>query len=67
MESENKLVFAVPRTTKKPAIKQAVEEAFKVKVLSVNTITTSKGKKHAYVRLADDHPAIDVATNLGLM
>jgi large subunit ribosomal protein L23 len=67
MESENKLVFTVDRGAQKPDIKKAVETLFKVKVMSVNTVITTKGEKHAYVRLADETPAIDVATKLGMM
>ena len=67
MESENKLVFVVDRKSKKPDIKKAIEDLFSVKVVSINTKISTKGKKQAYVRLADDTPAIDVATKLGMM
>lgn len=67
LESENKLVFRVERKTKKSEIKEAVEELFKVKVEKVNTLTTSKGEKRAYVKLSLETPAIDIATQLGLM
>lgn len=66
MESENKLIFVTDKKAKKPEIKIAVEEIFKVKVIKVNTLIT-KGKKKAYVKLAKDTPAMDVATQLGLM
>ncbi len=66
MDSENKLIFVVDKKAKKPEIKKAIEEIFKVKVLKVNTLIT-KGKKKAYVKLSPDTPAIDVATQLGLM
>jgi large subunit ribosomal protein L23 len=67
IESENKLVFIVDKKAKKSEIKQALEKAFNVKVLKVNTMITSKGKKKAYIKLSNDTPAIDVATKLGLM
>ncbi len=68
MEAENKLIFIVDRKADKPDIKKAVEEIFKVKVVSVNTTIERKdGKKKAYVTLRADYPAIDVATQLGLM
>ena len=67
MEAENKLVFVVDNKATKKDIKQAVETAFKVKVIRVNTMNTISGKKKAYVKLAIDTPAIDVATQLGLM
>ena len=66
IETDNKLTFIVDKKAKKPEIKKAVEELFKVKVLKVNTLI-NKGKKKAYVRLSKDTPAIDVATQLGLM
>ena len=67
MEAENKLIFVVDPRAKKPEIKEAVEKTFKVKVLKVNTLNTPKGEKRAYVRLSEDTPALDVATDLGLM
>ena len=67
LESENKLVFVVDRKSKKPEIKKAVEKIFKVKVENVNTYITPEGKKKAYVKFSDKTPAIDIATNLGLM
>lgn len=67
MQEENKLVFIVDRKTKKPEIKKAVEEFFKVKVTKVNTCILPSGKKKAYIKLAFDTPALDVATQLGLM
>lgn len=66
MESENKLLFVVDKKAKKPEIKQAVEEIFKVKVLKVNTLILN-GRKKAYVKLSPDTPALDIATQLGLM
>lgn len=67
MESENKLIFVVDKSANKIQIKHAVEDLFNVKVVHVNTLITQDGNKRAYVRFADDTPAIDVATNLGLM
>ena len=67
MQEENKLVFIVDRKAKKPEIKKAVEEIFKVKVDKVNTAILPSGKKKAYLKLSRDTPAIDVATQLGLM
>jgi ribosomal protein L23 len=67
MEAENKLIFVVDRKAKKTQIKEAVEKAFNVKVLKVNTMISNKGIKKAYILLSIDTPAIDVATQLGLM
>lgn len=67
MESENKLIFVVDKKADKPEIKKAIEELFKVKVLKVNTFTTTKGEKRAYVKFSAETPAIDIATQMGLM
>ena len=72
----NQVVFRVPAHAKKPEIKKAVEELFKVKVKAVNTVRT-KGKpklwrgkryetgetKKAVVTLAEGYQ-IDVTTGL---
>ena len=67
MESENKLVFVVHPQAKKSEVKSAVEELFKAKVVKVNTHIAPDGKKRAYVKFSEETPAIDIATNLGLM
>jgi len=67
MESENKLIFVVDRKANKKDIRRAVEEIFKAKVVMVNTLIDTKGKKRAYVKFSQETPAIDVATKLGLM
>ena len=67
MESENKLVFVVGKKAKKLEIKKAIEELFNVAVDHVKTFNTSKGEKRAYIRFSAKNPAIDIATQLGLM
>ena len=67
IQEENKLVFIVDRKATKPEIKKAAEEFFKIKVIKVNTSILPNGKKKAYLKLSAEHPALDVATNLGLM
>ena len=67
MESENKLTFIVDRKSKKPEIKNALEDLFKIKVIKINTLILPSGKKKAYVKLSSETPAIDVATQLGLI
>ena len=67
MESENKLVFVVDKKAKKNDIKKAIEEMFKVTVDSVRTFNSFKGEKRAYVKFSEKNPAIDIATQLGLM
>lgn len=67
MEKENKLVFIVEKKATKKEIKEDIESLFKVKVVNVNTTITNKGIKKAYIKFAEETPAIDVATQLGLM
>jgi large subunit ribosomal protein L23 len=67
MELENKLLFAVDRNSTKSEIKKAIEDMFKVKVLKVSTFISNKGQKKAYVKFSAETPAIDIATQLGLM
>ncbi|MBS3135181.1 50S ribosomal protein L23 [Candidatus Woesearchaeota archaeon] len=67
MESENKLTFIVDIKVKKQEIKKALEELFKIKIVKINTLILPSGKKKAYVRLSHETPAIDVATQLGLI
>ena len=65
MESENKLVFVVENTATKPEIKKAIETDFKVKVVAVNIAIMPDGRKKAYIKLAPENPALDLATQLG--
>ena len=67
MESENKLVFVVAMKAKNHEIKAAIEAQFKAKVLDVRTYISPKGLKRAYVTFSAETPAIDIATNLGLL
>ena len=67
MESENKLIFVVDRKASAAEVKKAIEEQFAVKVVKVNTLIARDGKKRAYIRFSEETPAIDIATNLGLM
>lgn len=67
MEAENKLLFDVSIKATKTDIKKAIEEMFKVKVKKVNTYISRKGQKRAYVKLANENPALDIATELGMI
>jgi ribosomal protein uL23 len=67
MESENTLVFVVDKNSSKAQIKEAIESLYKVKVKRVNTTIGPRAEKKAFVRFSDETPAIDLATQLGLM
>ena len=66
MESQNKLIFVVDIDADKKMIKSAIEEMFKAKVDDVRT-HIQNGEKRAYVKFSNESPAIDIATQLGLM
>ncbi|MBI2559445.1 50S ribosomal protein L23 [Candidatus Woesearchaeota archaeon] len=67
METDNKLIFVVNKKSSKKEIKKAIEEMFKVEVASVNTFINPEGEKRAYVKFSSKNPAIDIATQMGLM
>ena len=67
MEAENKLIFAVDKKSTKKEIKKAIEDMFKVEVVNVNTFVNAEGEKRAYVKFSAKNPAIDIATQMGLM
>ena len=67
MEAENKLIFVVNRKSTKKEIKKAIEEMFKVEVDDVNVFINTDGEKRAYVKFSAKNPAIDIATQMGLM
>ncbi len=76
VSESNQVVFKVRREATKPEIKAAIEQLFKVKVVSVNTLTrkgktklfkgikgTQQDVKKAIVRLAEGD-RIDVTTRI---
>lgn len=67
IDTENRIIFAVERTSTKTQIKNAVEYMFKAKVINVNTTITPSGQKNAHVTFAKETPARNIATTLGLM
>ena len=67
MESQNKLVFVVEKKATRQQIRGEIERLFKVKVTKVNTLVNPRGEKRAYITFSPETPAIDIATQLGLM
>ncbi len=67
IERENKIVFIVDRKANKKQIAKAVEKLFEVRVEKVNTLIDRKGRKKAYVKLAKEYKATDIATRLGMI
>ncbi|MFW9772982.1 MAG: 50S ribosomal protein L23 [Promethearchaeota archaeon] len=66
IEQENKLVFIVDNSSNKNQIKSAFEKIHNVKVISVNTLITSKGEKKAFIKLHPNYSAQDIAIELGI-
>jgi large subunit ribosomal protein L23 len=66
IDLDNTLLFETSRLARKDEIKKEVESIFSVKVSRVRTMI-SGNKKYAYVRLAKENPAIDIATKLGMI
>ncbi len=65
-EQKNLLQFIVGVDDTKTKVKKEIEALFKVKVHSVNTMMTTKGKKKAIVVFEDPNTATELASRLGL-
>jgi ribosomal protein L23 len=66
IELDNTLLFETDLRVSKDEIKAEVEKVLDVKVNCVRT-HVKQNKKFAYVKLNKSHPAIDVATKLGMI
>ena len=66
IEDHNTIVFLCDQKATKAMIKRAVEKRFETKVIRVNTAVRLDGLKKAFVRLAPDVEAMEVATKIGL-
>ncbi|KAM8964209.1 large ribosomal subunit protein uL23-like [Lycaon pictus] len=66
IEDNNTLVFIVDVKVNKHQIKQAVK-LYDIDVAKVNTLIRPDGEKKAYVRLAPDYDALDVANKIGII
>jgi large subunit ribosomal protein L23 len=67
IESENKLTFIVARDATRVDVKRAVEMLFEVKVEDVKVEVLPDGRKRAYVKLAPEFMADEIATKLGVL
>jgi large subunit ribosomal protein L23 len=65
MEKNNALEFIVKRNADKEQIKKSVEKLFDVKVKSINTRITKKGK-HAIVVFMPEFKAEDIGMRIGV-
>jgi len=67
IEDNNTLVFIVDKRANKMLIKQAVKKLYDIEVAKVNTLIRPDSEKKAYVRLAPDYDALDVANKIGII
>ncbi|KAH9257629.1 hypothetical protein BASA81_004078 [Batrachochytrium salamandrivorans] len=67
IEDNNTLVFIVDLRANKRQIKSAVTSLYDVKVVRVNTLIRPDGLKKAYVKLAADSDALEVASKIGIV
>jgi len=66
-ERYNAYTFQVNILATKTQIKAAVKSLYDVAVAQVNTLVRPDGQKKAYVRLAGDVDALDVANRIGII
>ncbi|GFQ83427.1 60S ribosomal protein L23a [Trichonephila clavata] len=67
IEDNNTLVFIVHKRANKYQIETAVKKLYNIDVQKVNTLIRPDGQKKAYVRLAPDYDALDVANKIGII
>ncbi|XP_066937705.1 large ribosomal subunit protein uL23 [Macrobrachium rosenbergii] len=67
IEDNNTLVFIVHSLANKYHIKSAVKKLYEIDVARVNTLHRPDGLKKAFVKLAPDYDALDVANKIGII
>ena len=67
MENNNTIAFLVSQYAKKSHIKQAFEKTYGYKVRKVNTLNQIGRPKKAYIRLANEGEALNVASKIGIL
>merc|ERR1712203_253188 len=67
IEDNNTLVFICDIKANKHQIKSSVKKLYDINVSKVNTLVRPTGDKKAYVRLAPDYDALDVANKIGII
>ncbi|KAK2096280.1 60S ribosomal protein L23A, partial [Saguinus oedipus] len=66
-EDNNTLVFTVDVKANKHQIKQAVQKLYDIDVAKVSTLIRPDVEKKAYIQLAPDNNALDVAQKNGII
>jgi len=67
IEDNNTLVFIVDVRADKAKIRRAVKEMYDIQCKKINTLVRPTGDKKAFVKLAADHDALDVANKIGII
>ena len=67
IDDNNTLVFIVDKRANKAMIKLAIKRLYDIEESKVNTLIRPDGKKKAYIRLAADYDALDVANKIGII
>jgi len=68
IEEKNTLVFNVDQHATKHNIKMAILKLYDIKAVKINTLNCiSKSTKKAFVKLAADYDALDVANKIGII
>ena len=67
MENNNTITFLVAPNAKKCHIREAFEKTYGLKVRKVNTLNQVGRPKKAYIRLANDGEALNVASKIGIL
>ncbi|XP_058131923.1 large ribosomal subunit protein uL23-like [Dasypus novemcinctus] len=66
-EDNSTLVFTVDVKANRHQVKRAVKQLHDIDMVKVNTLMRPDGEKKAYVHLAPDYAALDVANKIGLI
>ena len=67
IEDNNTLTFIVDLKANKRHIAQAVKALYEIELTHVNTLIRPDGLKKAYVRLAPDLEALEIANRIGII
>jgi len=67
IENSNTLVFIVDVRANKSQIRSAFKRIYDINPAKINTLIKPTGEKKAYIRLAPDTDALDVANKVGLV
>lgn len=67
IDRNNTILYVVDQRSTKGQVKKEFEQTFGVRVASINTSTTMKNTKKAYIRMKPEFKASDVARKLKLV